>query len=83
MEDKCSHNKFKYEIFDSHWSNLNKLNDDIKYLQSKVWDEVIDFISLELNKYHGVSLPKILGKRTYGLAGDFYSNGFDRYETLN
>ena len=47
-EDKCSHNKFKYEIFDSHWSNLNKLNDDIKYLQSKVWDEVIDFIWLPL-----------------------------------
>ena len=83
-EDKCSHNKFKYEIFDSHWSNLNKLNDDIKYLQSKVWDEVIDFISLELNKYHGVSLPKKYWENVLmGWLVIFIPMAFDRYETLN
>ena len=49
-EDKCSHNKFKYEIFDSHWSNLNKLNDDINIYRVAVWDEVIDFLFLELKQ---------------------------------
>ena len=82
-EKKSSFNKLKYEIFDSHWSNPDKLNKDIKYLQSNIWDEAIDFLSSELNNYHGVSLPKKYWENLVkGWLVIFVPIVFDRYETL-
>lgn len=82
-EKKKSFDEFKYEIFDYHWSNLDKLSRDINYLQNNIWDEALDFLSSELNNYHGVSLSKSYWESVVkGWLIIFIPMVFDRYETL-
>ena len=54
--------KFKssYKIFinDNHWNDLKKVEKDLYQIQNTIWEELVTFISNELNNYHKTNYKK-------------------------
>ena len=45
-------NSYKIFINDNHWNDLKKVEKDLYQIQNTIWDELVTFISNELNNYH-------------------------------
>ena len=79
--------KFKssYKIFinDNHWNDLKKVEKDLYQIQNTIWEELVTFISNELNNYHKTNYKKDYWEIIIGAwLTSYLICLFDRYETI-
>lgn len=76
-------NSHKISIFENHWKDLNKAENDLNKIESSIWAELISFISNELNNYHKTNYKKDYWEILIGSwLASYLICLFDRYETI-
>ena len=76
-------NSYKIFINDNHWNDLKKVEKDLYQIQNTIWEELVTFISNELNNYHKTNYKKDYWEIIIGAwLTSYLICLFDRYETI-
>lgn len=77
---KSSH---KILIVENHWKDLKKVEKDLHHIQNYIWEELVTFVSNELNNYHKTNYKKDYWEILIGSwLTSYLVCLFDRYETI-
>jgi len=74
---------YQISIEENHWADLKKAETDLNQIQNSIWEEMVTFISNELNDYHKTNYKNDYWEILIGSwLASYLACLFDRYETI-
>ena len=74
---------YKVITIENHWKDLKKVERDLYQIQNSIWEELVTFVSNELNNYHKTDYKKDYWEILIGSWLTTYLVClFDRYQTM-
>ncbi len=58
LEGIKNQQNLNFEVLKSFWSEEKSTLTNVKFIQNELWDQIINFISVELNNYHKTNFDK-------------------------